>query len=228
MSSNVDRMNASKTGLENSCHCCGTGCFSWTAIIIGAIVGLGLGFLLNLLLAAIGLSAFTASKEGMLTLAASGFIGMVIGIMIVTFISGWISGFIGSTKCQSRLLGILYGFSSWCIALFLTMSLASSVGQFVSEEYQMFTNPHAAILKITSNASPGSGTTKELKLGVVSSPNTGGGVAKVTATDEKSINFLGKTLLMLFIVFCVAAITSSYGGFVGMRSGIRCHPRKPM
>jgi MFS family permease len=215
MSTNETRMNMQNGNPDNYLHRCSTGCFSWTAIIIGALVGTGLGFLLNLLGSALGLAAFSPSREGLLILAASGFIGMVVGVMIVTFISGWIAGFIGSVKCECRSLGILYGFSAWSLTLIVSILLASSAAQFVSSEYEIFTNPGASAHKLTASKVANTISNSDVR-------NSTSPAAKATVNDEKAANMLGKSLLLLFVLFLVGAITSGYGGFVGMRSGIRC------
>ncbi len=52
----------------------GLGCkrISWSAILIGAIVAVGLGFLLNMFCLAIGLSAFTLDDQGKTVVAVGG------------------------------------------------------------------------------------------------------------------------------------------------------------
>jgi len=76
MTKNIETIDAS--------HCC---CpphvykrISWTAIFVGAIVAVGLSFLLNLFGIAIGLSAFTLSTDGASVLAVGGLVGMIIGV----------------------------------------------------------------------------------------------------------------------------------------------------
>ncbi|HVY53836.1 MAG TPA: hypothetical protein VHA13_04890, partial [Gammaproteobacteria bacterium] len=49
---------------------------SWTAVIAGALVGIGLSFLLNIFSISIGLTLIKTSAEGAVSLALGGFIGL--------------------------------------------------------------------------------------------------------------------------------------------------------
>ena len=104
---------------------------SWTAVIVGALVGVGLTFLLALFSAAIGLSAFSMDSTGATTLAVGGFIGVVIGILVSMFLAGWVAGYLGRPYAMGRNLGVLYGFTAWCLALLLTASFAGPIGRYV-------------------------------------------------------------------------------------------------
>jgi hypothetical protein len=67
---------------------------SWSAILAGALVGIGLSFLLNLFSIAMGLSFVSTTKEGLLTLVVSGLIGLVAGTIFVSFSSGFTAGYL--------------------------------------------------------------------------------------------------------------------------------------
>ncbi len=65
--------------------------FSWTAVLAGAIVGVGISFLLNLFNLAMGISSFTMAESGVITIAIGGFIGILIATLVSTFFTGWVS-----------------------------------------------------------------------------------------------------------------------------------------
>lgn len=196
---------------------CGFKCLSWTAVIVGTLVGLGLSFLLSLFGMAIGLAAYTTSPEGITTLVVSGFIGMAIGIMIVMFVAGWVSGFLGRPYCINCNLGVLYGFTTWSLAIVLSVILSSNMGQFMAMQYSAFTNPNSIALKISSQHNAES----EPAVTTRSVSSRGAERTQVVVNDEKAAKALGKTLLLVFLLFFVGALTSSYGGYVGMNAARR-------
>ena len=119
----------------NVSHCCNHHHFkriSWTAIVIGAIVGVGLGFLLNLFGTAIGLSAFTLSNDGAIVLAVGGLIGIIIGIIASMLAAGYAAGYFGRLYCPQRNLGIVYGFTTWSVALLLSAVVGAQVSAYVT------------------------------------------------------------------------------------------------
>lgn len=69
-------------------------CMCWTAVIAGALVGLGIGFLLNLFGAAIGLSAYKMNQSEAV-LAIGGVIGLLIGVIVAMGASGFVAGYLG-------------------------------------------------------------------------------------------------------------------------------------
>src|SRR5829696_1753638 len=95
---------------HNPLHSHESTCFSWKPIIVGALVAIGLSFLLNLFSAAIGLSAYTADTQGMQNVAIGGLIATALGIVVAMFVSGWVAGYLGNPFCEKRHLGALYGF----------------------------------------------------------------------------------------------------------------------
>lgn len=111
----------------DECHC-----LSWKPIIAGALVIIGLTFLLNLFSVAIGLSAFTTSSDGVQKVVLSGLFATAVGIIASMFGSGWITGYLSQRHCSKRHLGALYGFLTWCLALILAVFLASHLEDYVS------------------------------------------------------------------------------------------------
>ncbi len=80
---------------------------SWSAILIGAFVGIGLTFLLNLFCVALGVSVFTVGNDGAIALVVGGIISMLVGIIASMVAAGYAAGYLGRFLCPQRNLGIL-------------------------------------------------------------------------------------------------------------------------
>lgn len=139
------------TDCEHDDHFCKGRYISWSAIVIGALVGIGLSFLLNVFGIAIGLSAFNAASTGATTMAIGGFIGMIIGTIASMFMAGWVTGYLSRTFSFHRNLGVLYGFSAWCLALVITIVLASSATHFLSSRNYSLSDPTSSIIRTTTD-----------------------------------------------------------------------------
>lgn len=179
-------------------------CISWSAIVVGALVGVGLSFLLNLFGVAIGLSLVTTSKAGMISLAIGGFIGLLISAFIAMFVAGTAAGYLGRSHCLKRNLGVVYGFSTWCLALILSVLLASHILHFVSNYTNFITNQ--ATVSTTQNSNMPAVTTAQ------KSSNT----SLVVVNTQKATNTLGYVSFLVFILFAVSALASCFGGHYGM------------
>ncbi len=126
---------------------------SWNAILVGALIGIGLSFLLNLFSVAIGLSIVKTTQEGLATLAIGGFIGLLIGTIVSMFVAGLAAGYLGRPYSIKRNLGIVYGFTTWCSALILMMLLASPIGSYVTSYSSFITHPTAVVF-VNNQQSP--------------------------------------------------------------------------
>lgn len=104
---------------------------SWSAILTGALVGVGLSFLLNLFGVAIGLSAFSMSDQGAASLAIGGLLGLILSTIIAMYFAGFASGYVGRFYVPKRNMGTLYGFTTWSVAVILTALLTTHVGSYV-------------------------------------------------------------------------------------------------
>lgn len=189
---------------------------SWTAVITGALVGIGLSFLLNLFSVAIGLSMVTTTKEGITSLAIGGFIGLLIGTIVSMFVAGFTAGFLGRLHCLKHNLGVIYGFTSWCLALILTVLLASSMANYVSSYTNLVTHsatPTTAVI-INNETAPAIST-------LSSTHHT-----DVVVNAQEATNTLGISALFIFILFFVGAAASCFGGHYGMSCDSTCC-RKP-
>jgi hypothetical protein len=199
-------MNTSPVVVEQNHKHCSVKCFSWSATFVGGLIGLGLGFLLNLFSIAIGLSAFTTTQAGISTFAVGGFIGFAIGTFASMFAAGWISGYLGRPNCATCNSGALYGFVAWCLTLILGVMLAGPVSHFVSAYSSNLTNHTLTVIKY-GNERPNA------EVAAVSSPD---GTTVATTDVEKTANDAGKAALALFALFFLGAIASSFGGHFGM------------
>lgn len=170
---------------------------SWTAIIVGAFVGLGLTFLLELFNVAISLSIVTTTKEGAVSLAIGGFIGIIIGIIAAMFTAGYTAGYLGRGYCIKRNLGALYGFTTWCVALILTVALTSHLGHYVADYTHFIANPTTIIMP------PPPGVEAV-------APNS------VVAVEVEPLRNLGIGTFLVFVLFFIGALSSCFGGHVGM------------
>jgi hypothetical protein len=208
----VEQRNAISNQPEQA-HFCGVQCVSWSAIMAGALVGLGLNFLLNLFGIAIGLSAFTTTHQGMMTLAVGGLIGLSVGTVAVMFFTGWVAGYLGRTCCFNQHCGALYGFIAWSLSLLLTIVLAVHIGQFMSMRSHSLSHPTSAII-VDTTYDDAAELSEESPNNIDFSTNA----TQIAANNmEKAANNLGKSLFITFILFFLGAISSCFGGYCGMK-----------
>lgn len=179
-------------------------CVSWSAIVIGALVGVGLSFLLNLFSVSIGLSLVTTSQSGMTTLAVGGFVALLISVFVAMFVAGTTAGYLGRSHCLKRNLGVIYGFTAWCLALILSVLLASHILKFVSNYTNFITNQ--ATVSITQNTN----------MPAVTAVQKGANTSAVVVNTQKATNNLGYASFLVFILFAVGALASCFGGHFGM------------
>lgn len=200
-------------------HCC-IKWVSWTAVFVGALVGLGLSFLLNLFNIAIGLSVFTTSADGMVTLAVGGFIGLLIGAIVSMFVAGYTAGYLGRPFCTQHNLGVLYGFTTWCLMLILTILLTSHIGRYVAAYSSALARPSTVIV-MTDDNTPNTMTDVMKKDAVKTKPATpatstsSAQPAVVTVDVETATNRLGMGAFVVFILFFIGALFSCIGGHCG-------------
>jgi len=177
---------------------------SWTAIFIGALVGVGLGFLLNLFGIAIGLSAFTVnSADGAMALAIGGLMGLLIGVIAAMGVAGFTAGYLGCRCCLKHNLGIIYGFTTWSVALLLSALLAGPVSHYASSYLGGIT--HSAV--VLSNSA-----TDSAVIETQSNADKNQTVTKVTTSPSN----LAWGAFTLFVLFFIGAVSSCFGAYWGM------------
>ncbi|WP_454780718.1 hypothetical protein [Legionella sp. WA2022007384] len=174
----------------------------WTAIVAGAFVGVGLGFLLNLFGVAIGLSAYSSSPNGAAVIAIGGVIGLIIGVIAAMGTAGFVAGYIGRfyhCYCHG---GVLYGFITWSIALILSILLIGPTTSYLSS-YENSLSPSFAPIEVTNSAVGNK---------VVAGENNNN--APGVSVQAKHLAWSG---WVLFILFFIGAFSSCIGACYGMR-----------
>lgn len=190
----MDNQKCSVDAMHTDCH---NRYVSWRAVFVGALVGVGLSFLLNLFSIALGLAAFTTTSEGVTVFAVGGFIGLLIGSIIAMFVSGWVAGYLGRPFCVNRDMGFLYGFTTWCVGLVLLVMLSSPVARFISSYASTVTNNTITVVQVGNESQTPSST--------------------MTTTDaEKAANDMGRAGLAIFVLFFFGALSSVLGAHCGM------------
>lgn len=202
---------------QKCCSCndqkCCVGCISWSGVFAGALVAIGLSFLLNLFAVAIGLSAFRMSAQGAATFAIGGYAGMVVGIVAVMYVSGWIAGFIGRAHCATPQCGALYGFVAWCVALVMLVFIAMQTSDVVTVNFQPLANHYAVVAQTTDN------TVNDQQNVVAPSKNASkANVTTSTVNANKAAETLGLSLFLTFALFFIGAVSSALGGYCGTKS----------
>ncbi len=178
-----------KSTLIHSIEC---KCLSWKPIIAGALMAIGLTFLLNLFMVAIGTTAFSTDSEGVEKLAFGGLIASGLGVIACMFASGWVTGYLGKHYCSKRHLGALYGFLAWCVALIVTIFLIADAQQYITFYGHFLSGTGSTFQASTSN-----------------------GTASVAATlPPRSLVI---STFIIFVLFFLSAFSCSLGGHCGMR-----------
>lgn len=168
-------------------------CFSWKPIIAGALMAIGLSFLLNLFSVAIGLTAYSTNSQGVENLAFGGLIATALSLVVSMFASGWLAGYLGNRYCTKRHLGALYGFLAWCVALVAMIFLAAHVQQYIG----FYTH----VLNGTSAT-------------YVYAPVANANAAPVPTPPANAVVL---STYILFTLFFLSAFAASFGGHSGMR-----------
>lgn len=184
---------------------------SWSAIAAGSLVGVGLGFLLNMFGMAIGLSAFSMTNEGMTSLAAGGLLGLVISTVIAMYCAGLTAGCLGKLYVPKRNLGIVYGFVTWSVTLILTALITTHVGHYVDTYSTTVVNRDSVVVYQDKAQSPkASHVAHEEK-------------QQVAAVNPKEAS--GGMAIMTFIVFALFFI-GAFACCLGAHHGMKCCKEK--
>lgn len=177
---------------------------SWSAIITGALMGMGLSFLLNLFGVTIGLSAFSMSNEGPASLAVGGLLGLIISTIVAFFVGGFTAGHLGRLYVPKRNMGITYGFTTWTVTLVLSAVITTHVGHYVDHYKSSVTN-NTLILATdepSKTASTPAAEEKQQKMMEATSKEISGGMAIGT--------------FIVFMLFFLGALSSCVGAHYGM------------
>jgi len=162
-------------------------CISWRPIIAGALVAIGLSFLLHLFSVAIGLTAYTADIQWVENLAFGCLIATAFGGIVVMFASGWIAGHLGKSYCTKRHLGALYGFLTWVVSLIALMFIVDNILHYVIVYSHSISN-------------------------ITGMPTT-----PAAMQNDKTANSVVLSSYIVFVLFFLGAFAASFGGHLGMR-----------
>jgi uncharacterized membrane-anchored protein YitT (DUF2179 family) len=200
----MNHMNES-VELHTHSHVC------WSAILIGALVGVGLGFLLNLYGVAIGLSAYSSSTQGAHVVAVGGFIGMILGVIASMVAAGYTSGYLARGFCCHNHFGLIYGFSTWCAALILSALLVIPATNYV-------TSYTKALSRTTvSNTTDDNNAAHRMTVNDQETAPT-----KQVPPQSQEAKNLAWSAWMVFLLFFIGAISAC----VGASCGIGCHRKE--
>ncbi|KTD09114.1 hypothetical protein Lgra_2349 [Legionella gratiana] len=206
-------MISNNTLEHEHCHIHPNKCISWTAILVGALIALGLGLLLGLLSIVIGLTSFKTVTNGSIVFSFGGMLGIIVCVIVATVISGYIAGYLGRLHCSKHHhLGIIYGFITWVSSLIIGAIVLGILSQNVVAYSNIARTVVAIPVPITQITTP-VGSTK-----ISSSTENGEKVTvvevNVTPADLASGAFLA------FLVFFLGAVFSCLGAYWGI-----CHKR---
>ncbi len=178
---------------------------SWSAIATGALVGIGLSFLLNLFGMTIGLSAFSMTEDGLASLAIGGLLGLIVSVILSHFLGGFTAGHLGRLYVPKRNMGIAYGFTTWTVTILLTAAITTHVGNYVNTYTSSVTRSTFVVPQeapATPNAAPAANQAEQQKITLITSKEVSGGMA------------IGA--FIVFTLFFLGALSSCIGAHFGM------------
>jgi ABC-type transport system involved in multi-copper enzyme maturation permease subunit len=182
---------------------------SWSAIFIGALVALGLSFLLNLFGLAIGLSAFNLNNTGQEAVAIGGLLAMFVGIIATMLAAGYTAGYLGRLFCPQRNLGILYGFSTWTLSLILGAIITLPLANFAHHS-AYGTSPAISLESTNSTA-----TNNQVSVQTKSTP-TAQNPDQQTVNVKAPASTLAWSGFCIFLLFFLGALFCCIGAHWGM------------
>lgn len=182
---------------------------SWSAIWMGALVGIGLGFLLQLFGSMIGLSVFTA-HNGALTIAVGGMIGFLLAIIVSMFAAGYAAGYLGRDFSQQRGVSLLYGFSTWTLALLLSAVLMGYVGKYVGMYGNTLAHNGVVVAMADNSVTQHFNANNQPR----HEENNQGNYALKLKISTQDLTWIAS---VVFIMFFIGAVASCAGSLYGMR-----------
>ena len=183
---------------------------SWNAIFAGALIAIGLSFLLNLLCLAIGLTAFSTTSEGASTFVAGGFLGLTISAIIAMFMGGLVAGSLAKSRCceGKHNVGELHGFAAWCVALLFMMLTAGPSSALILSANNSVNH---AMANVQASSGHGEPLTADKAHSAMGNPN-------LSVNGEVAAETMAATSFATFFLFFIGALSSSFGG----RCGVMC------
>jgi hypothetical protein len=191
---------------DASGRCCSKSCLSWTGVLAGALIAVGLGFLFFLLHLALGFSAYSDTTAGQEAFSAAGFVAITITTILGMFVAGWIAGFIGSACCTKKYKGELHGFLTWSVALIITILLAGYMGQFLTNYNYVVSRTQAPM---NFNMSEAKSIPQHVEAKIESK------LSAHKTPVEKKADVLAMTAFATFFLFFIGALSCCFGGRCG-------------
>jgi hypothetical protein len=175
---------------------------SWSAVYAGAITGVGLNFLMNLLALGLGLASFSVSVSGETRFSGWGFLSFVISALCAMFTTGWVAGKLTPHILEKRRWGLFYGFLSWSLLLIFTVILITNFIQYAAFHSNFTSNLIEIKLR---NSAPMLTTTTAHAI-----PNS-----PLSLNIETHKKVITLNALLTFLLFFIGAIASALGGLLG-------------
>lgn len=175
---------------------------SWSAIFAGAVAGVGLNFLLNLLSLGLGISSFSIDSEGNTFFSFAGFLCFCLAAILAMFSTGWIAGKLTPVVVKARAFGLLIGFIAWSMLLIMTIILITNMIQYAAF-HSNFTSNLVAI-KLTNDAPMLTETVADTRK---KSP--------LHINIETRRKVLTLNAFLTFVLFFIGSLSGCMGGFLG-------------
>lgn len=175
---------------------------SWSALYAGAIAGVGLNFLLNLLALGLGLASFSVSATGKTLFSFWGFSAFIISALAAMFVTGWVAGKLTPRVLANKAWGLLYGFLSWSLLLIFTIILITNFIQYTA----FHSNFTSSLVEVKlRNSSPM--LTETTAHSVPDSP--------LSVNIETNKKLITVNAFLTFLLFFIGAAASALGGLIG-------------
>lgn len=171
------------------------------AVFTGAVIMIGLNFLLFLLTLGLDISIYPVSTNGKIAFALGSFLFLAIATIIIMFVGGWVAGYLGRPYTKKRNTGEIYGFSAWALALIITIVLTSQSTQFITNSSYVINRDipirAMAVIKNTAMENAAVGTSANLE--------------KTDAQTLMQISFA------MFFLAAIGGLSAAFGGRAGMQ-----------
>ncbi len=191
-------------------HC--VKCFSWKAVLVGALVGFGLIFLFNLLTVAGGLSIYTRTEKGLEVLVSLAYLWTLVGSFLMLFIAGVVTSMI-LWHYQSSDTGhyMVHGFVTWVLYILISLAFIAHLNEATIVTLpQNFLNVSTTTLDTTdATATVNSATSSPV---TSNSSNKG----NIDVATQKEVHKIGLATLGAFFIFFVEVIGCCFGAHCGM------------
>ncbi len=176
----------------------------WSAVFVGAVVAVGLSFLFNLFAIAIGLTAFTMDKNGAMGFALGGGVSIFIIVVISMMAAGYAAGYLGRYYTPKRNLGILYGFTTWTVAIMLSAAVIGHVTNYTAVYSHDIGNTSYKMHQENNYSDSRSSNTKETTVSI--------------STQQVSLlkDSMATGAFLIFGLFFIGAIATCVGATYGM------------